>query len=280
MKLGNPIGNTAKKAINHMFKIVEKRYLSPKVALLRVEAPHIAKARRAGHFVIVRATDHSERIPLTIAQADLSEGTITLVIQGVGDSSNRLVSLNEGDCIHDIVGPLGRPTEIAKVGTVLCAGGGVGIAPLLPIVEAFHNAGNRVISVIAGRTKDLVIFQDEMSKAADEVIVMTDDGSLGEKGLITQGIERVIQREHVDKCVTVGPAIMMKFVAQLTQKYQIPTIASLNTIMVDGTGMCGACRITVDGKLRFVCVDGPEFDAHKVNFDELLMRLNAYKQPK
>ena len=263
-----------------MFKIVEKRYLSPKVALLRVEAPRIAKARRAGHFVIVRATDHSERIPLTIAQADLSEGTITLVIQGVGDSSNRLVSLNEGDCIHDIVGPLGRPTEIAKVGTVLCAGGGVGIAPLLPIVEAFHNAGNRVISVIAGRTKDLVIFQDEMSKAADEVIVMTDDGSLGEKGLITQGIERVIQREHVDKCVTVGPAIMMKFVAQLTQKYQIPTIDSLNTIMVDGTGMCGACRITVDGKLRFVCVDGPEFDAHKVNFDELLMRLNAYKQPK
>ena len=216
-----------------MFKILEKRYLSPKVALLRVEAPRIAKARRAGHFVIVRATDHSERIPLTIAQADLSEGTITLVIQGVGDSSNRLVSLNEGDCIHDIVGPLGRPTEIAKVGTVLCAGGGVGIAPLLPIVEAFHAAGNRVITVLAGRTKELVIFQDEMKEASDEVIIITDDGSLGEKGLITDGIKKVLEREHVDRCVTVGPAIMMKFVSQLTKEYNIPTIASLNAIMVD-----------------------------------------------
>lgn len=263
-----------------MFKIVEKKYLSPRVALLRVEAPRIAKARRAGHFVIVRATATSERIPLTIAQANVKEGTITLVVQGVGSSSNQLIALQEGDCVHDIVGPLGQATHISKVGTVLCTGGGVGIAPLLPIVEAFHAAGNRVITVLAGRTKELVIFQDEMKEASDEVIIITDDGSLGEKGLITDGIKKVLEREHVDRCVTVGPAIMMKFVSQLTKEYNIPTIASLNAIMVDGTGMCGACRITVDGKMRFVCVDGPEFDAHKVNFDELLMRLNAFKAAK
>ena len=238
--------------------IVEKKYFSPNVAMLRIEAPRIAKARRAGNFVIVRADAHSERIPLTIASADLNQGTITLVVQGVGQSSKKLIALNEGDYVHDVVGPLGQATEIEKVGTVVCAGGGVGVAPLLPIVEAFHA-------------------EKEMRLASDEVLIMTDDGSLGKKGLVTEGVEEIILREKVDKCVTIGPAIMMKFVSALTAKYQIPTIASLNTIMVDGTGMCGACRVTVGGKRKFVCVDGPEFDAHQVDFDELLMRLNSYK---
>lgn len=257
--------------------IVEKRYFSPNVAMLRIQAPRIAKARKAGHFVIVRAEDRSERIPLTIASADLEEGTITLVVQGVGNSSKKIIALEEGDYVHDVVGPLGKATEIEKVGTVVCAGGGVGVAPLLPIVEAFHAAGNRVIVVLAARTKELVILEEQMRRSSAEVLIMTDDGSLGKKGLVTDGIEAIIQREKVDKCVAIGPAIMMKFVSALTQKYNIPTVASLNTIMVDGTGMCGACRVTVGGERRFVCVDGPEFDAHQVDFDELLMRLNSYK---
>lgn len=261
-----------------MNRIVEKKYFSPNVAMLRIEAPRIAKARRAGHFVIVRTDDHSERIPLTIAAANLNEGTITLVVQGVGESSRKLIAFNKGEYIHDVVGPLGKPTEIEKVGTVVCAGGGVGVAPLLPIVEAFHAAGNRVIVVLAARTKELVILEEEMRRSSDEVIIMTDDGSLGKKGLVTEGVEEVIKREKVDRCVTIGPAIMMKFVAALTAGYNIPTVASLNTIMVDGTGMCGACRVTIDGQRKFVCVDGPEFDAHKVDFDELLMRLNSYKK--
>lgn len=260
-----------------MFRIVKKEMLSAAVAKLVVEAPRIAKARRAGHFVIVRTHAQSERIPLTIAQADPDAGTITLVVQGVGRSSKRLIAMEEGEELHDLVGPLGRATHIEKVGTVLCAGGGVGVAPLLPIVEAMKQAGNRVIVVLAARTKDLVILEKEMRDNSDEVIVMTDDGSYGKKGLVTDGIAEVIAREKVDHCVTIGPAIMMKFVAALTKKHNIPTTASLNTIMVDGTGMCGACRITVDNQTRFVCVDGPEFDAHLVDFDELLMRLSAYK---
>ncbi|GAD07818.1 ferredoxin-NADP reductase [Porphyromonas crevioricanis] len=258
-------------------RIVEKEYFSPKVVKLVVEAPRIAKARRAGHFVIVRTGPKGERVPLTIAAADPDRGTITLVIQVVGRSSEKICALEVGDCIDDIVGPLGKSTHVEKVGTVVCAGGGVGVAPLLPIVEAFHKAGNKVIVVLAARTKELVILEEQMKTNSDEVIIMTDDGSYGHKGLVTEGVESVIQREKVDLCVTIGPAIMMKFVALLTKKYEIPTIASLNTIMVDGTGMCGACRITVDGKTKFVCVDGPEFDAHKVDFDEMIMRLGAYK---
>ena len=200
-----------------------------------------------------------------------------MVIQAVGVSSKKLCDLNAGDVITDLVGPLGQATHIEKVGTVVCAGGGVGVAPLFPIVEAFHQAGNRVIVVLAARTKDLIILEEQMKANSDEVIIMTDDGSYGTKGLVTNGIESVINREKVDLCVTIGPAIMMKYVALLTKKYDIPTVASLNTIMVDGTGMCGACRITVGGKTRFVCVDGPEFDAHQVDFDEMLIRLNAYK---
>lgn len=260
-----------------MNRIISKERFSDKVFQIEIEAPLIARARRAGHFVIVRVGEKGERMPLTIAKADIQKGTITLVIQEVGLSSTRLCELNVGDYITDVVGPLGKATHIENFGTVICAGGGVGVAPLLPIVEALKNAGNRVITVIAGRTKELIILEKEMQENSDEVIVMTDDGSYGKKGLITNGLEEVIQREKVDKCFTIGPAIMMKFVSLLTKKYNIPTDASLNTIMVDGTGMCGACRVTVDGKTRFVCVDGPEFDAHKVDFDEMLKRMNAFK---
>ena len=260
-----------------MNKIVAKEHFSEKVVKLVVEAPLIARARKAGHFVIVRVGEKGERIPLTIASADVEAGTITLVVQVVGKSSAKLCALNPGDYITDVVGPLGKATHIERFGTVVCCGGGVGCAPLLPIVEAMKAAGNRVITVLAARTKELIILEEQMRKYSDEVIVMTDDGSYGHKGLVTQGVEEVIKREKVDLCVTIGPAVMMKFVSLLTQKYNIPTVASLNTIMVDGTGMCGACRIMVGGKTRFVCIDGPEFDAHQVNFDELLMRLSSYK---
>jgi ferredoxin--NADP+ reductase len=262
---------------DYMNKIVSKEYFSANVVKLEVEAPLIARSRKAGHFVIVKIGKNGERIPLTIAGADLGKGTITLVIQAVGGSSKKICALNVGDEITDLVGPLGQATHIEKTGTVVCAGGGVGVAPLMPIVEAFHKAGNRVIVVLAARTKELVILEEQMRVNSDEVIIMTDDGSYGTKGLVTDGVESIINRERVDLCVTIGPAIMMKFVSALTKKYDIPTVASLNTIMVDGTGMCGACRITVGGKTKFVCVDGPEFDAHQVDFDEMLMRLSAYK---
>jgi ferredoxin--NADP+ reductase len=261
-----------------MNRIVSKTYLSAKVVKMEIEAPLIARSRKAGHFVIVKSGEKGERIPLTIADADTDKGTITLIIQAAGKSSGKICALNAGDEITDVAGPLGQATHIEKVGTVVCAGGGVGVAPLMPIVEAFHKAGNRVIVILAARTKELVILEERMRANADEVIVMTDDGSYGKKGLVTHGVEEIIRREKVDLCVTIGPAVMMKFVSQLTKQYAIPTLASLNTIMVDGSGMCGACRITVGGKIRFVCVDGPEFDAHQVDFDEMLMRLNAYKE--
>ena len=260
-----------------MNRIVEKQQFSEKVYKLVVEAPLIARARKAGHFVIVRVGEHGERMPLTIAEADRERGTITLVVQEVGLSSTRLCELNVGDEITDIVGPLGKATHIERFGTVVCAGGGVGVAPMLPIVQALKAAGNRVVTVLAGRTKELIILEDEMRRSSDEVIIMTDDGSYGDKGLVTEGVERVIRREHVDKCFAIGPAIMMKFVCLLTKKYEIPTDVSLNTIMVDGTGMCGACRVTVGGQTKFVCVDGPEFDGHQVDFDEMLKRMAAFK---
>ena len=260
-----------------MYKIVSKEQFSEKVFRLRVEAPLIAKAYRAGNFVIIRVGEKGERIPLTIAHADAEKGLITLVVQKVGLSSSRLCDLNEGDCITDVVGPLGQATHIENFGTVVCAGGGVGVAPMLPIAAALKKAGNRVISVLAGRSKDLIILEKEVREVSDEVIIMTDDGSYGEKGLVTEGIERVINREKVDHCVAIGPAIMMKFVCKLTAKYEIPTIVSLNTIMVDGTGMCGACRVTVGGKTKFVCVDGPEFDGHQVDFDGMMQRLGSFK---
>lgn len=259
-----------------MFKIVDKQHFSPAVVKLVVEAPDIARARKPGHFVIVRACEGGERIPLTIADADTARGTITLVVQSVGVSTRKINALEPGDSLVDVVGPLGRATHIEKVGTVVCCGGGVGVAPLLPIIKAMKQAGNRVVSVLAARTKDLIILEEQVREVSDEVIIMTDDGSYGTKGLVTNGVESVIQREKVDQVVTIGPAIMMKFVSLLTKKYDIPTVCSLNTIMVDGTGMCGACRVTVDGRTRFVCIDGPEFDAHKVDFDEMMMRLRAY----
>lgn len=260
-----------------MNKIICKEQFSEKVFKFEIEAPLIAKSRKAGHFVIVRVGDKGERMPLTIADSDTEKGTITLVVQKVGLSSTKLCMLNEGDYITDVVGPLGQATHIENFGTVICAGGGVGVAPMLPIIRALKSAGNRVISVLAGRNKDLIILEKEVRQSCDEVIIMTDDGSYGQKGVITVGIEKVIQREKIDKCFAIGPAIMMKFCCLLTQKYNIPTDVSLNTIMVDGTGMCGACRITVGGKTRFVCVDGPEFDGHKVDFDEMFKRMGAFK---
>ena len=260
-----------------MNKIVSKVQFSEKVFKLEVEAPLIAKSRKAGHFVIVRVDKNGERMPLTIAGSDVEKGTITLVIQTVGLSSSKLCKLNAGDYIEDVVGPLGQATHIENFGTVVCAGGGVGVAPMLPIIQALKAAGNKVIAVLAGRSKELIILEDEVRKSSDEVIIMTDDGSYGTKGLVTEGIESVIKREKVDKCFAIGPAIMMKFCCLLTKKYEIPTDVSLNTIMVDGTGMCGACRITVGGKTKFVCVDGPEFDGHQVDFDEMFKRMGAFK---
>ena len=262
-----------------MNKIVRKEQLSEKVFLLEVEAPLIAKSRKAGNFVIVRVDKLGERMPLTIAEADIARGTITLVVQTVGLSSTKLCRLNEGDMIADVVGPLGNPTHIENFGTVICAGGGVGVAPMLPIIQALKAAGNRVLSVLAGRSKDLNIMEDKVRESSDEVIIMTDDGSYGEKGVVTVGIEKFIQQEpHVDRVFAIGPPIMMKFSCLLTQKYNIPTDVSLNTIMVDGTGMCGACRLTIGGKTKFVCIDGPEFDGHQVDWDEMFKRMGTFKK--
>ena len=260
-----------------MNRILSKRFFSDNVAELVVEAPLIARSRRAGHFVIIRVDAQSERVPLTIAGADIEKGTITLVVQRIGVSTHKLLAMEPGECLHDIVGPLGRATRIEKYGTVVCACGGVGAAPMLPIAEALKKAGNKVITVLAARNKDLIILKEELAQWSDELIVMTDDGSMGKQGVVTVGVEEVINREPVNKCITIGPAIMMKFVSLTTAKYNIPTEASLNTIMVDGTGMCGACRVTVGGKTKFVCVDGPEFDAHAVNWDEMLSRMKSYK---
>ena len=258
--------------------IVKKKQFSEKVFLFEVEAPLIAKSRKAGNFVIIRIGNKGERMPLTIADADVEKGTITIVVQKVGLSSQKLCSLNEGDYITDVVGPLGNPTHIENFGTVICAGGGVGVAPMLPIIRALKAAGNRVLSVIAGRSRDLVILEDEVRDSSDELIIMTDDGSYGEKGVVTVGIEKFIQQEHVEKVFAIGPPIMMKFSCLLTQKYNIPTDVSLNTIMVDGTGMCGACRLTIGGKTKFVCIDGPEFDGALVDWDEMFKRMGTFKR--
>ena len=260
-----------------MNKIISKRQFSEKVFCFDIEAPLIAQSRRAGNFVIVRVDKNSERMPLTIADADKVRGTIKLVIQKVGLSSTKLCNLNEGDEVADVVGPLGNPTHIENFGTVICAGGGVGVAPMLPIIRALKEAGNRVLSVLAGRNKDLIILEDEVRASSDQTIIMTDDGSYGEKGVVTVGIEKLIQQEHIDKAFAIGPPIMMKFCCLLTQKYNIPTDVSLNTIMVDGTGMCGACRLTIGGKTKFVCIDGPEFDGALVDWDEMFKRMGTFK---
>lgn len=261
-----------------MNKIIRKEQFSENVFLFEIKAPLIAKSRKAGNFIILRVDKNGERIPLTIADANTKKGTITIVVQRVGLSSFKLCSLNEGDIIADVVGPLGNPTHIENFGTVVCAGGGVGVAPMLPIIKALKAAGNRVLSVIAGRTKELVILENEVRACSDELIIMTDDGSYGENGVVTIGIEKFINQEHVDKVFAIGPPIMMKFCCLLTQKYNIPTDVSLNTIMVDGTGMCGACRLTIGGKTKFVCIDGPEFDGALVDWDEMLKRMGTFKR--
>ncbi|MBR6606901.1 MAG: bifunctional dihydroorotate dehydrogenase B NAD binding subunit/NADPH-dependent glutamate synthase [Prevotella sp.] len=261
-----------------MNKIVRKEQFSDKVFLFEIEAPLIARSRKPGNFIIVRIGQKGERMPLTIADADTDKGTITIVVQKVGLSSIKLCDMNVGDYITDVVGPLGNPTHIEKFGTVICAGGGVGVAPMLPIIKALKEAGNRVLAVLAGRSKELIILEDEVRKYCDEIIIMTDDGSYGEKGVVTVGIEKFINQEHIDKAYAIGPPIMMKFSCLLTQKYNIPTDVSLNTIMVDGTGMCGACRLTIGGKTKFVCIDGPEFDGALVDWDEMFKRMGTFKR--
>jgi len=261
-----------------MNKIVRKEQFSERVFLFEIEAPLIARSRKAGNFVIVRVDQRGERMPLTIAGADAGRGTITLVVQVVGLSSKKLCSLSAGDSVADVVGPLGNATRIERYGTVVCAGGGLGVAPMLPIIEALKAAGNRVLSVMAARSKDLIILEDKVRASSDEVIIMTDDGSYGEKGVVTVGMERFFEQEHVDKVFAIGPPVMMKFSCLTAQKHGIPCEVSLNTIMVDGTGMCGACRLTIGGKTRFVCIDGPEFDGALVDWDEMLKRMGTFRR--
>lgn len=260
------------------YTILSKKQLSENVFQFEIQAPLIARARRAGHFVILRNGEKGERIPLTIVTSDIQRGTITVIIQRVGLSTIKICDLKAGDALTDVVGPLGQATHIENYGTVACAGGGVGIAPMFPIMQALKKAGNKVIAILAGRSKERIILEKEIRAFADDVVIMTDDGSYGTQGLVTAGIEAVIKREKVDKCYAIGPAVMMKYCCLLTKKYDIPTEVSLNTIMIDGTGMCGACRVKVAGKTKFVCVDGPEFDGHQVDFDEMLKRMGGFKK--
>ena len=261
-------------------KIVSKKSLSDDVFTAEVEAPLIARARKPGQFVIVsRNNEYGERIPLTIADADAQKGTIRLIWQRVGKTTAELADMREGDQIASVVGPLGRPTHVEKFGTVVCVGGGIGNAPLLPIARALKEAGNTIISISGARTKALIILVDEFAAISDELLVTTDDGSYGRKALVTEPLKEVCRRDpKPDQAFAIGPAIMMKFCCEVTKEFAVPTQVSLNTIMVDGTGMCGGCRIEFDGKPKFVCVDGPEFDGHKVNFDLMMKRLSAYKR--
>ena len=262
-----------------MHKILHKELLGPNVHRYRIDAPEIARRRKAGQFVIIRVNDQGERIPLTIADGDPEEGSITLIVQAVGKTTLELADKQVGDFIPDVVGPLGQPTHIEKVGTVLIVGGGIGIAPIYPITQALKAAGNHIITIIGARSKNLLIMEEDMKALSDEFIVMTDDGSYGQKGLVTDAIKRVHARgTAIGQCVAIGPPIMMKFVSLLTRELGIPTVVSLNPIMIDGTGMCGGCRVTVGGKTRFVCVDGPEFDGHQVDFDEMMKRLGMYRE--
>jgi ferredoxin--NADP+ reductase len=263
-----------------MHKILSKKQLSAEVFEMTVEAPLIARARKAGQFIILQIdTDWGERIPLTIADADNQAGTITIVFQTTGATTHKLGAKNPGDYIENILGPLGNPTHIEKFGSVVCVGGGIGAAPLYPIVQAMKNAGNKVTVIIGGRTKDLIIFEDRMRKYADEVIIITDDGSYGRKGLVTEPLKELCQQNpRPDMSVSIGPPIMMKFCEKTTAEFDVPIMVSLNTIMIDGTGMCGGCRVTVGGETKFVCVDGPEFDGHKVDFENMMLRMRAFKE--
>jgi ferredoxin--NADP+ reductase len=261
-------------------KIVSKRQLSENVFTADIEAPLVARARKPGQFVIISINnEYSERIPLTISDADPEKGTIRLVWQRVGKTTAELADLQPGDQIASVVGPLGRPSHIENYGTVLCVGGGIANAPLLPISKALKEAGNKIITILGARNEELLIFMDHFARISNELIITTDDGSYGLRGLVTEPLKHVCQRNpKPDRAFVIGPAVMMKACCEITKQYQIPTQVSLNTIMVDGTGMCGGCRIEFDGRPKFVCVDGPEFDGHKVNFDLMIKRLNAYKQ--
>lgn len=260
-----------------MFKIIHSEFLAPDVKLFRIHSPKIAGKRKAGQFVIIRIDEHGERIPLTIADSDVNEGTVTIIVQGIGKTTKQLNEKKAGDYITDIVGPLGRPSEIEKFGTVVVIGGGVGTAIAYPTAVALKKAGNHVISIIGARNKELVILEKEMNETSDEVFVTTDDGSYGMHGFVTDKLSELINEgKKIDFVLAIGPIPMMKRVAEVTKPYGIKTVVSLNPIMVDGTGMCGGCRATVDDKTVFVCVDGPEFDAHKVDFEILTLRNRAY----
>lgn len=262
-----------------MNKIIEKTQLSDQVFMMTLEAPLIAKERKAGQFIILQITDDfGERIPLTISDADPVKGTITIVVQTVGYTTKELAKLEVGEYIANVVGPLGQPTHIEKFGRVVCVGGGIGVAPIRPIAQALKDAGNEIISILGARNQELLILEDEMRALSDETIVCTDDGSRGRKCLVTEPLKELCESDNPpDAVVVIGPMIMMKFCCETTRPYKVPTIVSLNTIMIDGTGMCGGCRCTVGGKTKFVCVDGPEFDGHLVDFDNLLNRSKAYK---
>ena len=261
-------------------KLLSKKQLCSNVFVADIEAPLVAAAAKPGQFVIVcLSTAYSERIPLTIAGTDAKKGTIRLIWQAVGKSTAELAELRIGDKVENILGPLGKPTHIEKVGTVVCIGGGIGNAPLLPIATAMKKAGNKIITILGARTKELLILEDDFKAISDELIVVTDDGSCGKKALVTEPLEEVCKRiPKPDLAVAIGPAVMMKFCCEVTKKYNIPTVVSLNTIMIDGTGMCGGCRVEVGGQTKFVCVDGPEFDGHQVNFDLMMKRMQAYRK--
>jgi ferredoxin--NADP+ reductase len=263
-----------------MNRIISKRQLSADVFRMEVEAPLISRERKAGQFVIVQVDlDWGERVPLTIADADPAAGTITLIFQAVGRTTHLLAEKRPGDTLAALLGPLGQPTHIEKFGTVVCVGGGIGVAPMHPIAQAMKAAGNRVVVVMGARNKDLLIMEEEMRRIADELIIVTDDGSCGRKALVTVPLKELCERAPKPDCVVaIGPPIMMKFCAETTRPFGVHTLVSLNTIMVDGTGMCGGCRVTVGGKTKFVCVDGPEFDGHLVDFDNMMKRLRAYKK--
>ncbi len=263
-----------------MHIILEKKQLSEHVFEMTIKAPYIAQSRKAGQFVIVQIdTEWGERIPLTIADADPDKGTITMVFQAVGATTKKLAMKEAGDAVENILGPLGNPTHIEKFGTVICVGGGIGAAPLYPIVQALKKAGNTVKVIIGARNKELILFEDRMKAIADELIIVTDDGSYGRKALVTEPLaEYCSQNPKPDLAVAIGPPIMMKFCVQTTKQFDVPAIVSLNTIMIDGTGMCGGCRVNVGGETKFVCVDGPEFDGHKVDFENMMLRMQAYKE--
>lgn len=260
-----------------MFKIIRREEMAEgTVVLNEIEAPRIARKARPGQFVILKANEEGERIPLTMAETDPEKGTLTIIYMVVGKSTALFKSLNVGDAYQDVIGPLGKATEIEKVGNVVCVGGGTGIAVLHPITRALKNVGNHVTAIIGSRSKDLLIMEDHMRRASHELLICTDDGSYGRKGFVTEALKDVLDKGDTQLAVAIGPVPMMKFVCKLTAQYGVKTIVSLNPIMVDGTGMCGGCRVTVGGKTKFACVDGPEFDGHEVDYDELMLRLQAY----